>query len=349
MAKNKVNGEELQTIKVNEADIQTHQAIELGIASVENLDLAAIFFSVGTSFFEDIGKVIFLPAAGVLSLARAAWSWYLVYLTRGKSRYLTGSLIETAAVIGVGAAVVASFVAAAIIGPIIFASVLGGRALYNLAATGYYIGKSIFFSPTKEKRNEYLSRAARHAGVTLANTVACIGCTLALVVGKIALAPIAGVGGLIGAAIAGFGIFKIIQSKLAAKKQAVNADTKNQDQPTQTASPKPKRGINDLLELDFDSKSETSALLPSGTQDTIAILQQLETQASTHVTPGQSIERPPSMIEIKPEIQDNDSQYEAEERAKEQNTIKVASVPNSINGDSSLFRIIDEYTRPPSP
>lgn len=363
----KANNPNIELQEINNIEtLQNNHAAELAVVASENFDLSAIFFSVGTAFFETLGKYIFLPVAAALAAARAILSWRQAYLTRWKSRFVTGAVIESLAALAITVAVVGAFALTAVfafVTPVIFTAVLGSKSLYNFGAAIYYGAKAIFASPTKARRNEYISRAARHAGVGLATGLGCVGAALSLLVGKIALAPIAAVGGIIGGLIAIGGIIKIIKDKRDAKKPTTVVTPPPQQEPDPAPAPssKPKRGINHILNLDLSAKKpvdeKTPLLATASPKNTRTIMDQIssvQNATSTQVKADEPLAKTSSMTEVKePDavrtIDDNtaekmkdldpkepESQYEAETR---EGLVRTINIP----ANSELFSFDEDY------
>ena len=152
-----------------------------------------------------------------------------------KDRNIANSVISTLYFTGFTAAIIGTLIAAttfALAAPIMFMSVIGGRALYNAGAALYYKHKSATVeSNTKydtaatkiQVKSKYLSRANQHATSAALGAISFIATTTVFLLGYLVFAPIGITVNAVFMAMAIAGIALGINSILNMRKAALVA------------------------------------------------------------------------------------------------------------------------------
>lgn len=195
-----------------EKKISHNKKMEAVAMGVDALDLGGIFvLSVDTllaQFLQSMAKYFLFPVAALMGILRSILAWRQVALERGKqSGTIVAALVETIAALGITTAVVGGLLFSWIFQnfpPMIFAGVMGFKAIYNAISSIYYWGKS---SGTDDSTQEYKLKAIGHAISAVVNVLATAAVTLVMIVMAKPLFAVLGIAaGTIGV---GYAIYKV--------------------------------------------------------------------------------------------------------------------------------------------
>jgi hypothetical protein len=193
---------------------------------------------VGTAL-TGLGSYILYPMIALTSAMEAALSWMHTNIDRRKkdnklkNRNIANAIISTLSFAGFTAAIIGSLIAAttfALAAPIMFMSVIGGRALYNAGSALYYMHRSSTVeSDTKydtaakkiAAKAKYESRAKGHAPSAALGAIAFVATTTVFLLGYLVFAPIGIAVNAVFMAMAIAGIATGIKSFLTMRKAAV--------------------------------------------------------------------------------------------------------------------------------
>ncbi|OGT62430.1 MAG: hypothetical protein A3F14_03540 [Gammaproteobacteria bacterium RIFCSPHIGHO2_12_FULL_43_28] len=259
---------ELSELRREKKIKQTH-AMELGAIMLDMGTIASVFalFTKAflQAFLEEMGKFFLFPIAAAASLIRATLAWREAYLAKKKDGPIVRALVETAAAVAITGAVIGALAIPAIfagIAPIIFTATFGLKSVWNTLSAVYYFGKSMA-TDQPEKKVEYRERAKASAMGALVGTLGTIAIGAVMVFGKVALAPIGIVAGVMGAAYAGYKLYKTVSALSQRKANAsLSAGPESSKEEKLGAEHDERLSSSARLSQQFDSKPK----LGSGTE-----------------------------------------------------------------------------------
>lgn len=164
--------------------LATNQRVALGVSLFDAVVLGTIFAMFlnedGREFLEKHAKYPLFSAAAGASVAQAGIKWWEAYIKDDNTRAIVDAFIETAAALGISTAVVGALgfkEVFAKVTPIMFASILGSKTLWNSGSALYYLKQGV--SADDEETKATLYGAAKELGIAsaagVAATVAVIG------------------------------------------------------------------------------------------------------------------------------------------------------------------------------
>ncbi len=251
-----------------------NQTIMLSVGVLDSLTITAIFTmflsAVMRKALEETWRFVLFPLAACNAVIEASLAWRQARLERGKNGTKEKAVVETIAALGIGTAVVGTFVAAsvfALAAPIIFSAIMGFKTLFHLGSAGYYLGKS---AATKDpvKKNQYRQVAYANAVGAVALVLASVAVSLVM----IALKPIMGILGVVAGAISAtscvYHLYKLRKNKVSVNPAPLLENKKI------TASDAPKLSVSARL-YKFFRPSPT----PAPTVHAVAVENKLPTTA----------------------------------------------------------------------
>jgi hypothetical protein len=195
-----------------------------------------------------LGSYILYPIVAFASAVETVASWSHTNKDRRrkdnklKNRNVANSIVTTLASAGFTAAIIGSLVAATtftLAAPVMFMSVIGGRAIYNIVAAMYYkyrsstVERNTKYDTAAKKaevKTKYISRANQHVKNAALGAVAFTATTTVFLLGYLFLAPIGIAVNAIFMAMAIAGITLGIKSiKTARKAEVIQPQNESQN------------------------------------------------------------------------------------------------------------------------
>jgi hypothetical protein len=170
-------------------------------------------------FLEEIGKYFLFPIAAGAHVIKSILAWRQAYLDQGRARSVVPAIVETVATAAIVTAVIGTLVASTLFSlatPIIFTAAIGGKMLFHSAAAIYY-GVKAARTEDAALKQENKTLAIKNGVTAIAGMIATAAVACVFLFGKIALAPLGIVSGIIGgtlAVIKGYQAYKASQIKV---------------------------------------------------------------------------------------------------------------------------------------
>ncbi|HVY53898.1 MAG TPA: hypothetical protein VHA13_05205 [Gammaproteobacteria bacterium] len=252
----------------------SHHKVSRMVSVIDYLDIAAIFalfyHQVSHHFLEAIGRYIFFPIAAIGGIIQSTLAWRQAKLDGYSKGAVSKAVIETTTALAVNLAVIGALALSAIfavIAPIIFASALGFKSLYQLGSAIYFWEKA-FMAKDPIDHEKYKTQAKDNAVASFVNMAVCTAVLLVLVLGKIILAGVGIAAGVLGASYAAYKLHEIrqVQKQEALSKKIGNDNDLSSHANTMHTLEKNQSATKiDSLSADSALRSETTNPVTSST------------------------------------------------------------------------------------